>query len=633
MSALVVAVGAVSGLGVGELAYVGSLPGEPARSAIARDAELEQAGLLRPFASRARIEPEAPARADRATALLDAALAQALSELSLARPGFRSERLAVVLGTSSGGMLCAERFFAERERSGEPCASAEERAELARGATYFAPFDDALRRAGLGDVPLRTQILAACAASTVALGVALRWLDRGACDVVLAGGYDALSVFVAAGFEALRATTASRPRPFGLGRDGMSLGEGAAVVALVREGDQRGARVWGRVSGFGAATDAVHITAPDRTGSGLARAARAALADAAVEPAEVGLVSAHGTSTPFNDPMESRAIGAVLGSPTAPVTHPFKAQIGHTLGAAGVLESLAVMHALATQTLPASVDPGEPDPDAPARLLAVAERGSLRAALKLSAAFGGANAAVVLTAEATARAPRPPRAVYVRAVARAASIELDALSQALGVPKDRLGRLDTLTRLSLSAVASLAAAVGAETLRGAGIVAGQALATLDTNARFDARKRARGPTAVEPRLFPATSPNAAAGECAIAFGLTGPSFAVGSGLAAGLEALARAAELVAARDAERVVVLAADDAGPAARELLAWSGQGTRELAEGAVALLLDAEPSAALARVPLDLPVDPTAGPIGHLGLLVWLAEATRSPSSADPC
>jgi 3-oxoacyl-[acyl-carrier-protein] synthase II len=633
MSALILAVGAVSGLGLGESAYVGSSLGEPARCAIARDAELESSGLLRPFAARAPTELGVPPRADRATALLDVAFAQVLAELAVQRPDFRSERLGIALGTSSGGMLTAERFFVERERTGQDAASPEVRAELARGATYFAPFDDALARVGLADVPLRTQILAACAASAVALGVGLRWLDRGACDVVLAGGYDALSLFVAAGFEALRATTASRPRPFGLGRDGMSLGEGAALVALVREGDQRGARVRGRVAGFGAATDAVHITAPDRTGSGLARAARAALVDAQVDAAEVGLVSAHGTSTPFNDAMESKAIGATFGSPMGPVTHPFKAQIGHTLGAAGVLESLAALHALATQTLPAAVDPGELDPDAPARLLALGERGSLRAAVKLSAAFGGANAAVVLSAEATARAPRPPRAVYLRAIAHAGSIELAALALALGVPMDRLGRLDTLARLSLAAVAALAVSVGADTLRGAGIVAGQALATLDTNARFDARRRARGPRAVEPRLFPATSPNAAAGECAIQFELTGPSFAVGAGLAAGLEALSRAAELVAARDCERVVVLVADDAGPAARDLLAWSGQGTRALAEGAVACLLDAEPRDALAPIPLDLPVDASFGPIGHLGLLAWLAEATRSPSSADPC
>src|SRR5262249_49908544 len=151
---------------------------------------------------------------------------------------------------------------------------------LAGSATYFAPLDYALAEVGLARVARRTQILAACAASTIAIGVATRWLDRGACDLCIAGGYDAVSVFVAAGFEAPRAATASRMRPFRIGRDGMSLGEGAGVLALVREEDTNGAPVLFRVAGFGASTDAVHITAPDRTGSGLARAAEAALRDA-----------------------------------------------------------------------------------------------------------------------------------------------------------------------------------------------------------------------------------------------------------------------------------------------------------------------------------------------------------------
>src|SRR5262249_52086093 len=163
------------------------------------------------------------------------------------------------------------------------------------GATYFAPLDEVLAAAGLGGVLLRTQILAACAASTIALGLGLRWLEHGACDLVLAGGYDGLGPFVASGFEVLRATTASPSRPFRIGRDGMSLGEGAGVVALVRDGETRGAPVLLRLAGFGASNDAVHITAPDRTGSGLARAGARAIADAGAAAAEIDLVSAHAT--------------------------------------------------------------------------------------------------------------------------------------------------------------------------------------------------------------------------------------------------------------------------------------------------------------------------------------------------
>jgi 3-oxoacyl-[acyl-carrier-protein] synthase-1/3-oxoacyl-[acyl-carrier-protein] synthase II len=471
----------------------------------------------------------------------------------------------------------------------------------------------------------------------VAIGLALRWLDRGACDLVFAGGYDALSVFVAAGFEALRATTSSRPRPFRIGRDGMCLGEGAGVLALVPEARTGGAPVVLRLAGFGASTDAVHITAPDRTGSGLIRAAGRALADGGWDPLRVGLVSAHATATPFNDAMESRAIRAVLprassgagdapgergATPPAPVVHPFKAEIGHTLGAAGVLELLAAADALAASVAPPAASEGELDPDAPALLLERAQRRPLEAALKLSAAFGGANAALLITANPSGRRPAPRRPVYLRAHARAAEGDLDTLSAATGIPRDRLARLDALCRLGLAAVAALADAVGRDTLRGAGIVAGHAFATIDTNEIYDARRRARGARFVEPRLFPATSPNAIAGECAIVYELTGPSFATSAGFGGAIEALRAAAELVAAGDADRMVVVAADDAGPVAREVLALT-EPSLALARGAVALCLQADRggSIRLREVDLDAPVDPR-GPIGHLALLRWLGD-----------
>lgn len=620
--ACAIAVGAVSGLGLGPEAYRGAVAGEPARSAIRRDAELEAAGLTRPFAARAPAALGVIPGPDRATDLLRAALAQALAALDEARPGWRAERLGIAVGTSSGGMLTATRFFAAR-------ADGEATAALARGATYFAPLDDALAEAGLGGVARRTQILAACAASSIAAGLALRWLSLDLCDVVLAGGYDGVSVFVASGFEALRATTASCPRPFRLGRDGMSLGEGAAIAALVRGDDTRGARVLARFAGFGASNDAVHLTAPDRTGAGLARAGAAALADAGLAAARIDLVSAHGTSTPFNDAMESRAIAALFAGAEAPVVHPFKAQIGHTLGAAGILEALAAADALASGVLPAAAghDSGAAlDPDAPARVLDHAEpagaRG-LRGALKLSAAFGGSNAALVLVPPdaASGRPARAVRPVYLRAFARVEAVDLVALAAATGIARDRLARLDTLCRLGLAAVTGLAAEVGRDALAGAGVVAGHALATLDTNEGFDARRRARGATAVEPRVFPATSPNALTGECAIVYKLTGPSFAVGAGLDGAMEALRAAVELVAAGDAEAMVVVAADDAGPAARALVDLAGWGERRMERGAVALLLTREPAGAVREVGLDVPVAHEGeGPVGHLALRGWL-------------
>ena len=615
--ACVIAVGAVSALGVGPSAYHAGDVGERARVALTHDEELARAGLGRPFA--ARVSTAVPPFEDHAASLLASALGSIVRSLDEARPGWRGERLGIAVGTSSGGMLGATRFFVARDAwAGGEAVREDERATLARRATYFAPFDEAFAAAGLSreHVRRRVHLVAACAASTLAIGLGLRWLERGACDLVIAGGYDAISPFVATGFEALRATTASRPRPFRVGRDGMSLGEGAGLVALVREEDTRGASVFVRVAGFGASTDAVHITAPDRSGDGLARAGAAAITDSGLAPAAIGLVSAHATATPFNDAMESRAIGRLFEGVPAPVVHPFKAQIGHTLGAAGVLESLAAADALRRGITPAAAGEGELDADAAVALLDRAEQRPLGAALKLSAAFGGANAALVLTTSPSGRTPRRARPVHLHAHAAITRVDLIELSAMTGVPRDRLARLDPLCRLGMRAVAELALAVGRDVLAGAGIVVGHALATLDTNDRFDTRRRTRGPGAVDPRLFPATSPNAVAGECAIVYQLRGPSFAVNAGLDGGTEALSVGAELVAMGDAERVVVLAVDDAGPAARDLLSFTSASDRPYAEGAVALLLGVSADGSLGSIDPDITADHDVGPIGRLAL-----------------
>ncbi|HEY3817126.1 MAG TPA: beta-ketoacyl synthase N-terminal-like domain-containing protein [Polyangiaceae bacterium] len=571
--AAIVAFGAVSVLGEGASAVSAGAVGEPARVGIALDDELLRAGLSRPFAARAALgEVE-----DRATALLERALASCAAELDRARPGWRRERVGLVLGTSSGGMRVAEAAFAARA-AGERIADAE-------AATYFGPMARAARSLGRPLDPA-ILVLGACASSVLAIGLAVRCLARGACDVVLAGGFDDVTVFVASGFEALRATTASPPpRPFRLGRDGMSLGEGAAVLALARS--QPAARLF--VTGFGASSDASHLTAPDREGSGLARAAIAALEEAG-RP-EIDLVSPHATATPFNDSAEARAVARALsGQRSVPVMHPFKAQLGHTLGAAGALELLACGDAITRGVLPASAGAGALDPDAPARLLDRTETGAVGAALKLASAFGGANAALVLADRSTA-VTRRPRPVYVRAASHVATEpSLDALASAARVNVDRLARVDGLVRLALAAVASLETLCG--TLAGAGIVVGSALATVETNTLYAARIRERGARAAAPRVFPYTSPNAVTGECSIAFGLTGPSFSVGGGLHAGLEALAAGTLLVEGGDADRVVVVAVDEGGPTTRALAGDA------VVPGAVALLLSASDAGAVARV-----------------------------------
>jgi 3-oxoacyl-[acyl-carrier-protein] synthase II len=617
MSVAIVAFGAISALGEGTAAVSAGEPGEGPRLALRRDPELESAGLARPFAARARIEEQHPA-IDRATALLSTAMSACARELDRLLPGWRHKRVGLAVGTSSGGMRSAERAFdlvaKEAWRDADP--------RVLERAFYFAPVLDAAEELRIPFAPA-TVVLGACAASALAIGLGKRWLEHERCDLVLAGGFDAVSVFVAAGFEVLRATTATLPpRPFRVGRDGMALGEGAAILALVSSNGSVTGGV--HVTGFGASSDAVHLTAPDRTGSGLARAAARALEEAG-RPL-IDLVSAHGTATPFSDPAEARAIAKTLGvdAPSKVTVHAFKAQIGHTLGASAVLETLVCKDALERGVLPATAGEGPLDPDARVRLLAVAQAADARAALKLSAAFGGANAALVLS-KAPVRARRKSHPTFLSRAAHVTG-EPDAaqLAKELGQPLERLARADPLTRLALAAVGRLASdALGLDaSLAGTGIVVGGCFATLETNAAFHARIVHRGARMAEPRRFPYTSPNAAAGECGVAFGFTGPGFGVGTGPGAGLEALCVAADLVRSGDAESMVVVAVDVVGATVGAMCARLGLTS---SSGAVSLVVSREPRKAAHRLidwrlelgPCEAGSTENASEVGHRALL----------------
>ncbi|MCA9620550.1 MAG: 3-oxoacyl-ACP synthase, partial [Myxococcales bacterium] len=233
------------------------------------------------------------------------------------------------------------------------------------------------------------------------------------------------------------------------------------------------------------------------------------------------------------------------------------------------------------------------------------------------AAFGGVTAALVLQQPGeAARPPREARPVGVMAVVTLeATVDREALAATLGVPLDRIARIDPLGQLTLAAVAALADAVGRDALRGAGIVAGHALATLDTNERFFERLLDKGARRIDPRQFPATSPNAGAGHASIFFDLVGPCFAVARGLDGGLEALEVAADLVAAGDADRMVVVAADDGGPAAQAWLA-AHPAPVAFAPGAVALLLGCEEGRPLPQPLANLTADHARGAAGQVAL-----------------
>jgi len=252
-------------------------------------------------------------------------------------------------------------------------------------------------------------IVSACAAGAHALGAATRAIQVGDAEAVVAGGSEAaLTPLARAAFGALDATsTIGISRPFDARRDGFVMGEGAGMLILeeAEAARARGARVLGRVRGYGATSDAYHLTAPREDGSGAAAAITAALADAGLSPFDVDYVNAHGTSTPLNDRAETAALKLALGDHATeiPISAP-KSAIGHLLGAAGAVEAAATLLALndriAAPTLGWEVEEEGLDldyvPGSPRPLNVPAGRAPI--GLSNSFGFGGHNAVLCLEA-------------------------------------------------------------------------------------------------------------------------------------------------------------------------------------------------------------------------------------------
>ena len=247
----------------------------------------------------------------------------------------------------------------------------------------------------------------ACAASTQAIGSALDAIRSGRADVVLAGGTEAaLCELGMAGFVAMRAlsTRADDPakasRPFDAGRDGFVTSEGAAIFVLesLDHALSRGARILAELAGYGACSDAYHVIRPSAAGEGAQTAMRLALEDASVSPEEVDYINAHGTSTLINDAIETAAIKAVFREDAfrIPVSST-KSQVGHALGAAGAIESIACVKAIETAILPPTINQEVADPACDLDYVANHSRlvGDVRVVLKNSFGFGGQNACLV----------------------------------------------------------------------------------------------------------------------------------------------------------------------------------------------------------------------------------------------
>ena len=247
----------------------------------------------------------------------------------------------------------------------------------------------------------------ACSASAHAVGDAFETIRRGAADVMVAGGSEAaITPLGVGGFAAMRAlsTRNDEPtracRPFDRDRDGFIIGEGAGVLIL-EEHDRaigRGAPVYAELVGYGMSADAHHLTAPAEDGDGAVRVMRAAIDQAGIRPDQVDYINAHGTSTPFNDRIETMAIKRCFGEHArALAISSTKSMTGHLLGAAGGLEAGVVALTMREQVLPPTMNLDHPDPDCDLDYVPNVKRSaSITYALSNSFGFGGTNAALLL---------------------------------------------------------------------------------------------------------------------------------------------------------------------------------------------------------------------------------------------
>ena len=252
-----------------------------------------------------------------------------------------------------------------------------------------------------------TSVVTACATGNHAIGEAMRIIERGDADVMIAGGAEAIIIpLTIAGFCQMKAMSTRNDdptrasRPFDAERDGFVCGEGGGLVVLeaLEHARRRDARIYAEVAGYGMTGDAHHMTAPDPEGDGAARAMAAALRDAAVEPAAVGYINAHGTSTPYNDKFETIAIKRVFGDHAKKLAvSSTKSMTGHLLGAAGGIEAIATAFALHHGVLPPTINYEKADPDCDLDYVPnQARKQEVAVALSNAFGFGGTNATLAL---------------------------------------------------------------------------------------------------------------------------------------------------------------------------------------------------------------------------------------------
>lgn len=337
-----------------------------------------------------RLTAKQVSRLDRSTQMLVLAAHEAWSQARWDA----GENLPLFLGTTSGGMQLGEDYL--RQAFGAGSSRKQQPTRLAHYQVQRQALDLATAFGFRGPI---TIISNACASGTNAIGQAWDTLRAGGGSRALVGGHEGLCQLTFAGFDSLQALAPSPCRPFDARREGLSLGEGAAVLALetLEHARRRGADILGEIIGYAATTDNYHLTRPHPEGNAALASMNAACRAAGVTPEEVDYVNAHGTATPQNDGTEAWAINRWAGAraSTLPVSST-KASIGHLLGAAGIVEAVVCLMALNGQWLPPECGLATPDPCCRFPIVRQPTDAAVRVVLSNSFGFGGANASLIL---------------------------------------------------------------------------------------------------------------------------------------------------------------------------------------------------------------------------------------------
>ena len=295
---------------------------------------------------------------------------------------YGAARVAVIIGTSTSGILQAELAFRRRDAAGELPAWFKYPTTLNNdsGPSFVA--------AVTGARGPTYAISTACSSSAKVFAAAARLMRVGLIDAAIVGGVDSLCLTTLCGFRALEVLSTEPCKPYDRERRGISIGEGAGFALLEKQADAPLALL-----GAGESSDAFHMSSPHPDGLGAQLAMREALAQSGLAASEVGYINLHGTATRANDPAEGRAVAAVFG--TATPTSSTKAWFGHLLGAAGIVESVVTLLALEHGLLPGTLNTTVVDPECPNRVLLDNLERRIDAALSNSFGFGGSNCSVL----------------------------------------------------------------------------------------------------------------------------------------------------------------------------------------------------------------------------------------------